>query len=318
MKKNGERCTNSWHRDNHPNKRFCQHHRSQSRQRTGGSSLPTRTAGRPPTTRSSSRQPQSWWEAPSPPNQSSSADASSPSSPSPPPRRVAPKPTRRPELDRARYSRASDPSGADVNFFTQFFARYGFNERPVNVSLLRRRWWRGHRLATSRKTSIRRTARERAKHSLAADSLAIDTDLVAYVFDRDGFYESLADRLLDNLPWHRRWRRNHWLCTCLNNLAHGVDPDTYAELVRKPTRDGLIALGFPRFIAAVLGAGVGVGLKIALSHMPIAHLTSALRVLIALVCPNLDKCPTKRDVAKTFTAPVLAEYLKEMAGESVH
>jgi hypothetical protein len=154
------------------------------------------------------------------------------------------------------------------------------------------------------------TARERAKRSLTANSLTIDADLVTYVFDRDGFYEQLADRLIDNLPLHRRWRRGHWLCMCLNDLAHGVDPDTYAEQVRKPIRDGLIALGFPGFIAAALGASGGVGLKVALGHMPLTHLTSVLRVLIALVCPNLDKCPTKLDVAKNFTSPVLAECLK--------
>ena len=316
-KKNGERCTNYWHRDNHPTKRFCQHHRSQSRQRTRVSSLPSRTTGRRPTTRPSSRQTRPSWAVPYPPNQSSHAGASSPSSSSPPPRR-APKPTRRTELDRARHSLASDPSGADVDFFTQFSDRGGYDEFPLDVSPSRRQWWRGHRLTTSRKTSNRRTARARAKCFLTVDSLATDADLVTYVFDRDGFYERLADRLLDNLPWHRRWRRNHWLCRCLNDLAHGVDPDTYAEQVRKPIRDGLIALGFPRFIATVLGASAGVGLKIALGHTPMTHLTSALRVLIALVCPNLNKCPTKRDVVKTFTVPVLAEHLKEIAGESVH
>jgi hypothetical protein len=159
----------------------------------------------------------------------------------------------------------------------------------------------------------RRTARDRAKRSLAADPSAIDTDLLTYVFDRDGFYERLADRLLDNLPWRRRWRRGHWLCTCLNDLAHGLDPGTYAELVQKPTIKGLIILGSPNFIATVLGASTGVALKIALGHTPMGHLKSALRVLIPLVCPDLDRCPTKPEVTKTFATPGLAECLKEMA-----
>lgn len=95
-----------------------------------------------------------------------------------------------------------------------------------------------------------------------------------------------------------------------------MDPDTYATLIQEPVRDGLVALGFPKFVATVLGAGGGLGLKIVLGHTPIAHLTSALRVLIALVCPNLDRCPTKPDVVKTFANPVLAEYLKAMADGS--
>lgn len=162
------------------------------------------------------------------------------------------------------------------------------------------------------------TARDRAKHSLAVDPLEIDTDLLTFVFDRDGFYERLADRLLDNLPWWRRsrWLRGHWLCTCLNDLARGVDPGTYAEQIQKPVRDGLAALGFPKFIANVLGASGGLVRKIALGHTPITHLASVLRVLIALVCPNLDRCPTKPDVVKTFATPALAEYLKKMTDES--
>jgi hypothetical protein len=160
----------------------------------------------------------------------------------------------------------------------------------------------------------REMSRDHAKHSLAVDTSTVDTDLLNYVFDRDGFYERLADRLLDNVPWGQsRGREDHVLCMCLNELARGVDPDVYAKLVQKPVRHGLTVLGFPDFVATVLGAGAGIGLKIALGHTPIAHLTSALRVLIALVCPNLNSCPTKPDVINTFANPPLAELLKEMA-----
>jgi hypothetical protein len=77
--------------------------------------------------------------------------------------------------------------------------------------------------------------------------------------------------------------------------------------------DGLIALGFPRFMADVLGVGTGLRLKIALGHTPIAHLTNTLPVLIPLGCPNLDQCATEKYVVKTFATPVLAEQLKAMA-----
>jgi hypothetical protein len=89
-------------------------------------------------------------------------------------------------------------------------------------------------------------------------------------------------------------------------------------LLAGETRDGLIVLGFPRFIAPALGASAEMGLKIALGHTTMTHLTSVLHVLIALVCPDLDKCPTERDVVKIFATPVLAKYLKEMASESIH
>jgi hypothetical protein len=106
------------------------------------------------------------------------------------------------------------------------------------------------------------------------------------------------------------------LCKSLNGLARDVSPGTYAQQVQKPTRDGLIALGCAPFIAGVLGAGAGVGLTIALGHTPMAHLSRALRVLIALVCPDLSSCPAERDVVKTFATPALAADLREMAGDS--
>jgi hypothetical protein len=45
-----------------------------------------------------------------------------------------------------------------------------------------------------------------------------------------------------------------------------------------------------------------------------SHLTTALRTLIALTCPNLSNCPTENDVAKTFAVPILAEQLRSLAG----
>lgn len=65
-----------------------------------------------------------------------------------------------------------------------------------------------HRTVTKRRGYG--TGQDRAKHSLAADPSEIDTDLLTYVFNRDGFYERLAGRLLDNLPW---WRQSAVVAT---------------------------------------------------------------------------------------------------------
>ncbi|REH55863.1 hypothetical protein BCF44_101889 [Kutzneria buriramensis] len=162
--------------------------------------------------------------------------------------------------------------------------------------------------------SQRQVRREQAKRTLALSGLDVNNELLTYVFNRDGFYAGLAGRLLDHVPlWHRGRKRGHWLCLRLNDLAKSVDPGTYAAQIRKSTRAGLIALGAPRFMANVLGAGAGLGLKIALGHTPIAHLTNTLRVLIPLVCPNLGQCPAQKDVVKTLATPFLAEQLKKTA-----
>lgn len=138
-------------------------------------------------------------------------------------------------------------------------------------------------------------------------------DVLIFMFDRDGFYARMADRLLDTMPWHRRWPSSHSLCRQLDRLAVGLDPGTYAKQVGRPTAEGLLALGFPRFVATTLGAGAGQGLRIALGNTPLGDLVTALRVLTALVCPDLAACPTQREVVKTIVSPGLAEQLRTMA-----
>lgn len=321
-KTDGQRCTKWWHKDKHPTKRFCEDHRNQSRQRAGSRALSSGASTRSLDFRPAPGRPKVARKAPPPSKAHRTPAGASLPSPSPPPVRTVATGVRETTVNKAKYARAADPSHINTNFRTNGFDSGGSYERPGDSPRHdpspRRRWRQGRWLATARlrAASNRGTARERVKHSLVTDRLAIDTDLVTYAFDRNGFYERLADRLLDSLPLHRRLRRGHWLCRCLNDLARGVDPDTYAAQVQKPTRDGLLALGFPKFIATVLGASTGVVLKIALGHTPVGHLTSALRVMIALVCPNLNRCPTKHDVMKTFATPMIGDYLKEMAGES--
>jgi hypothetical protein len=137
---------------------------------------------------------------------------------------------------------------------------------------------------------------------------------VTLVFDEKGFYIRLADRLLDEVPWHQKIRRRgHGLCVCLNNLSKGLDPGTYAQIAHVPVRAGLLMLGFPRPLAETLGAATAFGIKKALEGLPPAHLAKALRVLIPLVCPELGTCPARGDVLKTYAAPQLAEQLKALA-----
>lgn len=138
--------------------------------------------------------------------------------------------------------------------------------------------------------------------------------MLTFLFDPNGFYVRLADRLLDNLPWHRRIRRRgHWLCACLNELSKGLNPTTYAKFAHKPVRNALLTLGFPRFVAETLGAATVFGMKKTLAAIPTAHLAKALRAVIPLVCPDLDVCPTRSDVVKTLASPMLAAQLKSLA-----
>jgi hypothetical protein len=148
---------------------------------------------------------------------------------------------------------------------------------------------------------------------LAKAVWAANKQAVSYVFDEGGFYENLADKLIENLPWgHRTWR-GHWLCMQLKEAADGLDPDTYAKLAGQTVRDGLRKLGLPQYMADALGAGAGATLKIQFGQTPLGNLSKTLRVLIPLVCPNIDRCPGTVEAVKTLCTPAVGERLKEMA-----
>lgn len=134
-----------------------------------------------------------------------------------------------------------------------------------------------------------------------------------YVFDEDGFYEQLAEKLIEKTPFWRRGGRSHRLCRQLNDAAEGLDPDTWAKQAGKSVWDGLRNLGLPRFMADALGAGSGVTLKIAFGATSLGSLSKVLRVLIPLVCPDFSRCPTEVDVVKILATPALADQLKVMA-----
>lgn len=148
---------------------------------------------------------------------------------------------------------------------------------------------------------------------MARDPSAVAGDAVAYVFDEDGFYVRLANRAIDAVPWNRRIRyRGHGLCVCLNDLSKGLDPATYAKLTQKPIRAALLLLGFPKFLAEVLSAASAFGTKKILGMLPQAQLSKSLRVIIPLVCQNLDTCPARTDVVKTYASPALATELRTL------
>ncbi|MFD2415429.1 hypothetical protein [Amycolatopsis pigmentata] len=161
------------------------------------------------------------------------------------------------------------------------------------------------------------TARERRRSNkdyLSREPSQASADLIAFVFDENGFYVRLANRLLDKVPWYRRvGKRGHSLCVSIDKTAKGLDPGTYAKYAHKSVRAGLIMIGFPIFVAETLGATVAFGAKGALSALPVTHLTKVLRVLIPLVCPELSVCPARLDVLKTYASPGLADQLKSLA-----
>ena len=146
----------------------------------------------------------------------------------------------------------------------------------------------------------------------------LDTELaLQYVFERDGFYESLADKLLDATRTRRLFsRRSHWLCEELNDLARVCSTGTYIDTAKDGAARLLhTQLGAPKAIANVLAAGFAFGAKAALAPTIVgpANLTVVLRALVALVCPDLERCPAQTDVFKALLGPRVAIGLRAAA-----
>ena len=141
-----------------------------------------------------------------------------------------------------------------------------------------------------------------------------------YAFMPDGFYESVADRLLEATERPRRWRRwllhRHWLCNLLNEVAVECSTGTYVDLVKEETLDVLRSrLKIGKAVAVAITELVGVGAKITITAFAGSPtLPTQLRILIVLVCPDLQHCHASDDVCKEFLGPSLAWGLRNAGG----
>lgn len=162
-------------------------------------------------------------------------------------------------------------------------------------------------------TPVHRGARTIAKETIQRETSFAASQAVNYVFAEDSFYAGLADRLTAKVPFWRRFRKeNHWLCALLHDLAEGLDPATYARQAGMDIAHGLREVGFPFFVANVIGGASSAGLNVIFSSVQTDSLAHALKILIALTCPNLEGCPTKVDVVKVFLLPGLTAELKHL------
>lgn len=144
---------------------------------------------------------------------------------------------------------------------------------------------------------------------------AVTEAAVTYLFKPDGVYEIVADRMLSSTKLHQRFRRprGHWLCVVLNNAAHACETGTYIDLAARGVEQGLReAYDMPRVVAKVLTQCVATSAKLLLAPIVFgsANFPIALRGLIALVCPNLDRCPIRADVCTTLLGPLVADSLR--------
>lgn len=157
----------------------------------------------------------------------------------------------------------------------------------------------------------RRDRRTHACRRLSDPPISADKALLAQVFRPGSPYEQLADKLITNSAW-RRWGRSHWLCIQLKDAAESLDPDLFAKQAGQSVRNGLRAIGFPRYMADALGAGSGATVKIAFGTTSADSLSKLLRVLIPLVCPDFARCPVESAVVDALVTPAVSDEVRAM------
>jgi hypothetical protein len=133
--------------------------------------------------------------------------------------------------------------------------------------------------------------------------------VVALLFDPDSLYGVAADDLLSRVPWYRSRSRGHWLCELLDESSKAIDPGTYATAVGKEVTQVIHTAGMPRFAAAVLGKAAAFGAG-RLIEIGTGQIILGLRVIVPLVCPEFERCPTQSSVCTTLAKPEVEDMLR--------
>ena len=140
--------------------------------------------------------------------------------------------------------------------------------------------------------------------------------VVTLVFDPSSRYAFVADELLERLPWYRWNNRGHWLCRLLSTSSKAFDPGTYLAAMGKEVSGLLQDAGMPAFAAAVIGKSAAFGIGRLTSAFGTDQILLGLRVLILLVCPNFDRCPTHAEVCSHLLMPGVEDLLGGNLGGS--
>lgn len=138
----------------------------------------------------------------------------------------------------------------------------------------------------------------------------ISSGVVSLIFDPNSRYRMVADQLLDQLPWYRRWTRSHWLCAAVNDTCKVITPSTYSNYLGNNLTELMVEAEMPRFAAEIIGKSTAFSAARLMDAAGHSQLIAGLRALIVLVCPNLDRCPAQKDVCTALVAPGVEDALR--------
>lgn len=111
--------------------------------------------------------------------------------------------------------------------------------------------------------------------------------------DRAELRDALIDAAEELLP-AGSGHPSHWLCELLAAIAKSLDPGTYIDALAEALEKGMIQNGVGRFRAKIVASAARKILKRGLDGLdPFATMRLYLWLLICMVCPAPDSCPTQ-------------------------
>lgn len=139
--------------------------------------------------------------------------------------------------------------------------------------------------------------------------------LAGWVFDLDSIFSEAAKELLEakSRSVRHKWRGNHWLCRVLWNAAELLNGAQLSDLVGETVKELCRRAKVPQFAANVIGAVASRVIDAALPGSP-KQLADFLKVVVALICPDIDNCAHGQKAIDFLLKPGVEAALRDLAG----
>jgi hypothetical protein len=139
--------------------------------------------------------------------------------------------------------------------------------------------------------------------------------VASWIFDPDSIFSVAAEELLDakNRSGSAHLKGKHWLCRVLWEAAEFLDGAQVGELVGATVAKLCLEAGIPQFAATVIGKCAAKVIDASLPGSP-KQIADFLRVVVALICPDVDKCSYGTKAIDFLLKPGVEAALRYLAG----
>jgi hypothetical protein len=141
--------------------------------------------------------------------------------------------------------------------------------------------------------------------------------VASWVFQPASIFSVAAEELLvaQSRSLSYRWRRKHWLCRILWEAAELLDGAHVSELVGSTVADLCVQARIPQFAAKIIGKIASKAIDASIPGSP-KQIANFLRVVVALTCPNVDKCAYGTEAIDFLLKPGVEAALQDLASRA--